>query len=218
MADFGVSYFIKALSSVLTLILLVIIYSYLYNLENKGCACALTKDFSFIKGFTIFAIIYLLFSAMIPDEALYNNLGGNVVLINKFVDLIFVLVFIYYLYEVFKYTRYLVNEKCKCSVDSRREIIMIGSMIEFILIFVLFLLHIIIFVVASTFFNVVRSLNEGADEIREVIHDPISSIRKVPERLSSSVREIRSDLGKTINEVSRTVKNTRGNNTYKLNV
>ena len=95
---------------------------------------------------------------------------------------------------------------------------MIGSMIEFILIFVLFLLHIIIFVVASTFFNVVRSLNEGADEIREVIHDPISSIRKVPERLSSSVREIRSDLGKTINEVSRTVKNTRGNNTYKLNV
>jgi hypothetical protein len=98
MADFGVSYFIKALSSVITLILLVIIYSYLHNLENKGCACALTKNFSFIKGFTIFAIIYLLFTAMIPDEALYNTFGSTIVLVNKYVDLIFVLVFIYYLY------------------------------------------------------------------------------------------------------------------------
>jgi len=218
MADFGVSYFIKALSSVLTLILLVVIYSYLHNLENKGCACALTKNFSFIKGFTIFAIIYLLFSAMIPDEALNNAFGPNIVLINKFVDLIFVLVFIYYLYEVFKYTRYLVNEKCKCSVDSRREIIMIGSIIEFILIFVLFLLHVIIFVAGSTIFNVVRSVNEGVDDVREIIHDPISAVQKVPSRLASSVREIRNDVGKTINEIGRTIKNTRGNNTYKLNV
>jgi len=203
MANFGVSYFIKVLSSVLTLILLVIIYSYLYNLENKGCACALTKDFSFIKGFTIFAIIYLLFSAMVSDEALYNMAGSNIVLINKYVDLIFILVFIYYLYEVFKYTRYLVTEKCKCSVDSRREIIMIGSVIEFILIFVLFLLHIIIFVIFSTIFNVVKSVNDGVDELHETIKDPISSISKVPSRLASSVREIRDDLGKTIKEVGR---------------
>ena len=218
MADFGVSYFLKALSSVLTIILLVIIYSYLNNLENKGCACALTKNFSFIKGYTIFAIIYLLFSAMIPDEALYNNFGANIVLINKFVDLIFVLVFIYYIYEVFKYTRYLVDEKCKCSVDSRREIIMIGSLIEFLLIFILFLIHIIVFVLSSTAFNIVKSVGSGADEIREVIHDPISSIRKVPSKLASSVREIREDIGKTVNEVSRTIKNTRANNTYKLNI
>jgi hypothetical protein len=203
MANFGVSYFIKVLSSVLTLILLVITYSYLYNLENKGCACALTKDFSFIKGFTIFAIIYLLFSAMVSDEALYNMAGSNIVLINKYVDLIFILVFIYYLYEVFKYTRYLVTEKCKCSVDSRREIIMIGSVIEFILIFVLFLLHIIIFVIFSTIFNVVKSVNDGVDELHETIKDPISSISKVPSRLASSVREIRDDLGKTIKEVGR---------------
>jgi hypothetical protein len=203
MADFGVSYFIKALSSVITLILLVIIYSYLHNLENKGCACALTKNFSFIKGFTIFAIIYLLFTAMIPDEALYNTFGSTIVLVNKYVDLIFVLVFIYYLYEVFKYTRYLVNEKCKCSVDSRREIIMIGTMIEFFLVFVLFLLHIIIFVIFSTFFNVVSSVNNSVDEVHSIIRDPISSIARVPSKLSSSVREISDDLEKTVREIGR---------------
>jgi hypothetical protein len=203
MADFGVSYFIKALSSVITLILLVIIYSYLHNLENKGCACALTKNFSFIKGFTIFAIIYLLFTAMIPDEALYNTFGSTIVLVNKYVDLIFVLVFIYYLYEVFKYTRYLVNEKCKCSVDSRREIIMVGTMIEFFLVFVLFLLHIIIFVIFSTFFNVVSSVNNSVDEVHSIIRDPISSIARVPSKLSSSVREISDDLEKTVREIGR---------------
>jgi hypothetical protein len=203
MADFGVSYFIKALSSVITLILLVIIYSYLHNLENKGCACALTKNFSFIKGFTIFAIIYLLFTAMIPDEALYNTFGSTIVLVNKYVDLIFVLVFIYYLYEVFKYTRYLVNEKCKCSVDSRREIIMIGTMIEFFLVFVLFLLHIIIFVIFSTFFNVVSSVNNSVDEVHSIIRDPIASIARVPSKLSSSVREISDDLEKTVREIGR---------------
>jgi len=203
MADFGVSYFIKALSSVITLILLVIIYSYLHNLENKGCACALTKNFSFIKGFTIFAIIYLLFTAMIPDEALYNTFGSTIVIVNKYVDLIFVLVFIYYLYEVFKYTRYLVNEKCKCSVDSRREIIMIGTMIEFFLVFVLFLLHIIIFVIFSTFFNVVNGVNNGVDEVHSIIRDPISSIGKIPSKLSSSVKEISDDLEKTVREIGR---------------
>jgi len=203
MADFGVSYFIKALSSVITLILLVIIYSYLHNLENKGCACALTKNFSFIKGFTIFAIIYLLFTAMIPDEALYNTFGSTIVIVNKYVDLIFVLVFIYYLYEVFKYTRYLVNEKCKCSVDSRREIIMIGTMIEFFLVFVLFLLHIIIFVIFSTFFNVVNGVNNGVDEVHSIIRDPISSISKIPSKLSSSVKEISDDLEKTVREIGR---------------
>jgi len=140
---------------------------------------------------------------MVSDEALYNMAGSNIVLINKYVDLIFILVFIYYLYEVFKYTRYLVTEKCKCSVDSRREIIMIGSVIEFILIFVLFLLHIIIFVIFSTIFNVVKSVNDGVDELHETIKDPISSISKVPSRLASSVREIRDDLGKTIKEVGR---------------
>jgi hypothetical protein len=167
-ADFGLSYITKVFYSVITVILLIVIYTYIVSLENKGCKCALPPNINFIKGFTIFAIIYLLFSAMIPDEALHNALGPNIVLINKFVDLIFVLVFIYYLYEVFKYTRYLVNEKCKCSVDSRREIIMIGSIIEFILIFVLFLLHIIIFVAGSTIFNIVRSVNEGADTVREI--------------------------------------------------
>jgi hypothetical protein len=139
MANFGLSYISKILYSVITIILLIVIYSYITSLEQKGCACALPPNIHFIKGFTIFAIVYLLFTGLVSDQAILDNFGPNIVLINKFVDLIFALVFIYYLYTVFQYTRALVNEKCKCSVDSRREIIMIGTVIEFILIFILFI-------------------------------------------------------------------------------
>ena len=44
---------------------------------------------------------------------------------------------------VYNYTRYLVNEKCKCSDDIRRNIIMIGSIIE-IFIAILFIVSIFI--------------------------------------------------------------------------
>ena len=64
------------------------------------------------KGFTLFAIVYLLITGFVPDKFLVDSLGANIVILGKIVDLIFVLIFIYYLYTVFQYTRYLVNEKC----------------------------------------------------------------------------------------------------------
>lgn len=203
MANFGVSYITKILYSIITIILLVVIYSYIISLENKGCKCAMTNNINFIKGFTIFSIIYLLFTGLVSDKAIYDNFGGSVVAINKFIDLIFVLVFIYYLYEVFKYTRYLVNEKCKCSIDMRREIIMIGSVIEFILIFVLFLLHIIIFTIFSVIFNLIKNVEDGASDLKGAIRDPIGSLSKVPSKLRSGVNEIKTNVSKISKQLSK---------------
>jgi hypothetical protein len=203
MADFGLSYVAKVLYSSITVILLIVIYSYITSLETKGCKCALPKNIEFIKGFTIFSIIYLIFTGIVSDEVIYDNLGGSVVLINKFVDLIFALVFVYYLYEVFIYTRALVNEKCKCSVDSRREIIMIGTIIEFILIFILFLVQSILFVVFSVIINVIKSVENGSGDLKGVIRDPIGSIAKVPSRLRSEMAEISDYVGKTTREIGK---------------
>jgi len=206
MANFGISYITKILYSFITVILLVVIYSYIVSLENKGCKCAMTNNIGFIKGFTIFSIIYLLFTGLVSDKAIYDNFGGSIVAINKFVDLIFVLVFIYYLYEVFKYTRYLVNEKCKCSIDMRREIIMIGSVIEIILIFILFLLHIIIFTIGSVIFNLIKNVEDGAGDLKGAIRDPIGSLSKVPSKIRSSVNEIKTNVSKISKQLSK-VKN-----------
>jgi hypothetical protein len=202
-ADFGLSYIAKVFYSVVTIILLVVIYTYIVSLENKGCKCALPPNINFIKGFTIFSIIYLLFTGLISEQTIKDNFGVNIVIVNKFVDLIFALVFIYYLYEVFVYTRRLVNEKCKCSVDKRREIIMIGSIIEFVLIFILFIVGIIISVVFGVIFNVVKNVEDGSSDLKGVIRDPIGSISKIPKKIRDDIKTIQSLVGKTSKELSK---------------
>jgi hypothetical protein len=134
---------------------------------------------------------------------IHDNFGPNIVLINKFIDLIFALVFIYYLYEVFRYTRALVNEKCKCSVDSRREIIMIGSVIEIILIFILFILQFIIIVVLSTMFTIVKTVEEGSADLKGAIRDPIGSISKIPGKIKSDIGLIKNYVGQTSRELGK---------------
>ena len=208
-ADFGLSYIAKVFYSIITVILLIVIYTYIVSLENKGCKCALPPNINFIKGFTIFAIIYLLFTGLVSEQTILDNFGMNIVIINKFIDLIFALVFIYYLYEVFIYTRRLVNEKCKCSVDTRREIIMIGSVIEFILIFILFILGIIISVVFGVIINVVKNIEDGSSDLKGVIRDPVGSISKIPKKIRDDISAIKSLVGKTTKELSKIKKSSR---------
>ena len=140
---------------------------------------------------------------MVSEQTISDNFGDNIVLINKVIDLIFALVFIYYLYEVFRYTRALVNEKCKCSVDSRREIIMIGTIIEFILIFILFAVQVIIVAILSTMFNIVKAVEDGSSDLKGVIRDPIGSISKVPGKIKSEIGTIKDYVGKTSRELSK---------------
>lgn len=208
-ADFGLSYIAKVFYSIITIILLIVIYTYIVSLENKGCKCALPPNINFIKGFTIFAIIYLLFTGLVSEQMILDNFGINIVIINKFVDLIFALVFIYYLYEVFIYTRRLVNEKCKCSVDTRREIIMIGTIIEFVLIFILFILGIIISVVFGVIINVVKNIEDGAADLKGVIRDPVGSITKIPKKIQDDITSIKTLVGKTTKELSKIKKTSR---------
>jgi hypothetical protein len=83
MASFGLSYISKILYSVITIILLIIIYTYITNLEEKGCKCALPPNINFIKGFTLFSIIYLIFTGLVSDQTIYDNFGSNIVIINS---------------------------------------------------------------------------------------------------------------------------------------
>jgi len=199
--DFNIAYIMKLLYSLLIIILLVLIYTYLTSLEAKGCQCALTPNNKFIKGFTIFAIIYLLLTAFVHEDTIKNTFGTSVLMLYKYVDLIFILVFIYYIYLVFRYTRYLVDEKCKCSEDMRREIIMVGSIIELILLVVLFILSVITTAILTVLFSVVKSVEENTDIARGAIRDPVGSISKVPKALKKEISDIKSYMSKTGKEL-----------------
>jgi uncharacterized membrane protein len=146
----------------------------------------------------------------IPDSVIGDNLGTNVLVLKKVIDLIFALVFVYYIYIVFQYTRYLVNEKCKCSVDIRREIIMIGFLIEFALIIILFLFHFIIVVISSVFLTVIKEVYSNSNEIHGIIRDPIGSLSKVPKTIKKDIGEISSFVSQTKKELSKIGKGSKG--------
>ncbi len=215
MSSFNMTDIVKTVNSFLVVILLIVIYTYIVNLENKGCACALTSNVNFIKGFTLFAIVYLLITGFVPDKFLIDNLGENIVILGKIIDLVFCLIFIYYLYNVFQYTRYLVNEKCKCSADIRREIIMIGSLIEFALVFVLFLLLIMIITVSSVLFIIAKIITNASDKIHGIIDDPIGSIKKVPQTLKSEMKELGSIVSKTTKNVRKSLSSRKSSKSTK---
>jgi hypothetical protein len=206
----GISYVLQLINNIIIIILLIFVYTYLTSLEAKGCECAQSPNSNFIKNFTIFAIIYLLLTMFIPDSVIGDNLGTNVLVLKKVIDLIFALVFVYYIYIVFQYTRYLVNEKCKCSVDIRREIIMIGFLIEFALIIILFLFHFIIVVISSVFLTVIKEVYSNSNEIHGIIRDPIGSLSKVPKTIKKDIGEISSFVSQTKKELSKIGKGSKG--------
>lgn len=199
--NLNIAYIIKLLYSLLVIILLVLVYTYINSLENKGCECALAPNVAFIKGFTLFSIIYLLITGFVPESTIRASLGNNVLILYKYVDLIFILVFIYYLYVVFRYTRYLVDEKCKCSTDMRREIIMIGSVIELILLVILFIMGVVTTAILTVLFSVVKSVEENSDIARGAIRDPVGSLSKVPKALKKEMSDISSYISKTGKEI-----------------
>jgi len=211
MAFLDSSFIAGVIMNLLIVILLIAIYTYIVNLENKGCKCADNGDSKFIKGFSIFAIIYLLATMFIPHKILVNTLGPIGSNILSFINIIFVFVSIYFWYITFRYTRYLVNEKCKCSEDIRREIIMTGSVLELILIFFIFILGLlfaIIFTVIMTTFNYIDS---HESELQQIVQNPLKSINKLPSKFKSSM----ADVSKIVKGTSSSVKRLVNKNTLK---
>lgn len=208
-ANFGLSYITKVFYSVITVILLIVIYTYINSLENKGCQCALPPNINFIKGFTIFAIIYLIFTGLVSEKVIYDNFGVNILIINKFVDLIFALVFVYYLYEVVIYTRRLVNEKCKCSEDIRREIISIGSIIIFMLLFFFVVLQILIAIIFGAINGAINSISKTERDSHNILRNPIDSLTKLPSKLKEDLNDITSSIKNTSKKIKNTINSNK---------
>ena len=95
MSDFNVLYIINVINSILTIVLLFFVYTYLTNLEAKGCECSSSPNANFIKSFTLFAIFYLVITKFIPDSMIKDNFGGTFLIFKGFIDLIFFVVFIF---------------------------------------------------------------------------------------------------------------------------
>ena len=205
-SDTTLSFYSSVFIQLIFVLLLVIIWSYIYKLENIGCACSDHSNKEFIKNFTIIALIYFFITAFIPMKTIAKNMGNVIVQLLAFGSFIFFLTFVVYIYYSFDYVRYLMNEKCKCSEDLRRDIIAIGTMISLFLFLILLFTIIIIPILISTITNLFVKIQDFESEVEEVIKNPVKSLKNSPGRLFKSTKDIGSFVKRTASKLTKSKK------------
>lgn len=149
-------YIANIILNLLIFILLISVYSYINKLENIGCLCSEDPNRVYIKNFSIFYLVFISIITFIPPNYIEDTFGESVSYIFAFAKFIFYIIFIIYLYIVLEYTRSLINEKCKCSEDLRREFIMIGSIIEYTVLLIMLLSIVIIPLIFNSIFFIIN--------------------------------------------------------------
>ena len=200
-SNFGTTYIVNVFIKLITIILFILTYTYITNLEAKGCKCDESGDSNFIKSFSLFGVIFLFVFMFIPHKLIYNTAGPSLSILINCIEIIFLIVSIYWFYITYRYTRYLVNEKCKCSTDIRREIIMIGSLIEFIIIFFVFILGLLLSIIGVTMATTINYMINNKNSIYDILENPIKSSKNIPSKLRAQVSSIKNIVKNTANGI-----------------
>lgn len=190
MSEINMRYIGGLIINLLIFVLITVIYLYITKLENIGCDCSNVPDRVFIKTYSIISLAFLLITAFVSIDTVSGMFGSAIAMLYSVLILVFYVIFIYFIYTTFMYVRYLINEKCKCSEDISREIIMIGTFIELVLFFVTILTAIVIPVLTNSFSFVIEKLGSVKREIKEDMYDPVSSLSKSPKKLMKSTKSI----------------------------
>jgi uncharacterized membrane protein len=190
-----VGYIANVVLNLFVFLLLLAVYSYIVKLENISCACAQHPNKDFIKNFSLFALVFLGIITFVPMGTIISTFGTTVAGLFAFVKFIFYIVCIVYFYMILDYTRYLVNEKCKCSDDYRRSLIMAGSVIEIIILFLILLVIIILPIIFNSVSVIVRNMDGLEKELSTAVRNPYESVKKIPKELKS-VGKIVYNIGK----------------------
>ena len=183
-------------------ILLLIIYTYLYKLENIGCECSEHPNKDFIKNFTIIALIYFFITAFVSLKSVARSMGSVIVQLVAIATFVFFLLFVVYIYYAFDYVKYLTNEKCKCSEDMSRDIIAIGTMISLFLFLTLLFTIIIIPILLSTLSNLLSRIELFEEEVENTIRNPMRTLKSTPDRIAKSVKDVGSFVKKSAKKIT----------------
>jgi hypothetical protein len=201
----NLSFYSSAIIQAIFAILLIIILSYIYKLENMGCECSEHPNKEFIKNFTIVALAYFLITSIISLKSVAESMGFVVVQLLSIATFVFFLMFVVYIYYAFDYVRYLTNEKCKCSEDISRDIISIGTMISLFLFLTSLFTIIIVPILLSTLSNLLNRIEVFESEIEDTVSNPFRTIQRTPDKILSSVK----DVGKFVNSSAKKITNLR---------
>lgn len=184
-------------------ILLLTTYLYIEKLEKTGCECSEHPNRQFIKSFSLFGFVFYLITVFINPANL--DLGNAFNAIYVAIDLIFFIMLGFFFYYTITYIRYLINEKCKCSEDMRRELIMGGSIIELILIVIVFISSMLIPVTGTCLASVIDNAAKTSSDIKKTVSNPLNSIMSSPKNISNSAKEFKNVSKSLFSKVSQKV-------------
>lgn len=185
----------------LVVLLFIASYTYILKLEETGCRCSEHPYREFIKNFSLFGIVYLLVAMLITPQLVLKNMGAELASLYMLIDTIFLVVAVFYFYYAIVYVQYLVNEKCKCSADIRREILLYGSIIEFIIILQVLIMALFLPIIGGCGMTILSTVDKTKKGLSDAIHRPIDGVKKTPSNLkkifSSTVDTTKRLLKKT---------------------
>jgi len=183
--------------SLFIFLLLIAVYSYIEKMEENGCACSEHPNRAFIKKFTAFVLLFLVFIIIVPTSLVSEQFGTTIAGIFTFVKLIFYVICIVYFFMIIDYTRFLVNEKCKCSEDIRREFIMAGSVVEISLFLLILMTVIVLPILFSSASSVFTNMHKYEKEFSSVVKNPYKSMKNIPSKLKQS-KAVLSDFSSSV--------------------
>lgn len=179
MQKITIGYIGNFVTSFFIFLLLIAVYSYVDKIEKTGCVCSEHPNRDFIKKFSVFVFLFLIFNMVVSTNLIVETLGETIAGIFIFVKLIFYIICIVYFYTIIDYTRFLINEKCKCSEDIRREFILAGSVVEISLL----LLILMTVVILPNVFNSARFMFKNMyknDKEMDVVNTPKKIMKNLP--------------------------------------
>ena len=87
---------------------------------------------------------------------------------------------------IIDYTRYLVNEKCKCSEDVRREFVMAGSIVEISLLLLILLVVMLLPIIFNSMSFIMGNAKSYENELSTVMKNPYKSFKSIPSKIKNS--------------------------------
>ena len=197
MDNSAVAYFIL---KILLAILLITTYLYIEKLEQTGCECSEHPNRQFIKSFSLLGAVFYLITVFVNPANL--EFGNAFKAIYGVIELVFFIMLGVFFYYTIDYIRYLINEKCKCSEDMRRELIMGGSIIELILIVTVFIGSMLIPVTGTCMTSVIDNASKTSTDIKKTVSNPYTSLLETPKKLTKSASQFKNVSKSLMNKIN----------------
>lgn len=191
---------VRLLMGFIILILLATSHLYIQKLERIGCACSEHPHRNYIKNFTAIAFVYILVMMFLPQNLLMQSSEGAYGIVFGVLSIAFLVAIVMFFIFSIKYVRYLVKEKCKCSEDTRREVLYYWSIAHLILMGIVTLIPLFLSIIGgglALVMNTIKDVRAKHNNTYEVATNPFKNIKDVPKKLKADLKSLK-DLTKVV--------------------